>query len=147
MGVSPAEDVAVLDTVDPLPLHYGNGQFINDPAPIRRGPYADAQADHQFVESPYHRSSDMCGLCHDVSSPVFNQPLPGDYAPNTFDLEHPDMQIRNMMPIERTYSEWTVSEYASSGVYAPQFAGDKPDGIVSTCQDCHMRDVTGKGAD
>lgn len=147
VGESPTEDVAVLGTVDPLPLHYGNGQFISDPAPIRRGPYADAQADHQFVESPFHRSSDMCGLCHDVSSPVFNQVGPYDYAPNTFDLEHPDMQIRNMIPIERTYSEWTVSEYAATGVYAPQFAGDKPDGIVSTCQDCHMRDVTGKGAD
>jgi cytochrome c553 len=147
VGSSPTEDVAVLATVDPLPLQYGNGQFINDPAPVRRGPYADAQADHQFVESPFHRSADMCGLCHDVSSPVFNQAAPGDYVPNTFDLEHSDMQIRNMMPIERTYSEWSVSEYAEGGVYAPQFAGDKPDGVVSTCQDCHMRDVTGKGAD
>ena len=27
----------------------------------------------------------------------------------------------------------------------PEFAGNKPDGIVSTCQDCHMRDVTGNG--
>jgi hypothetical protein len=47
--------------------------------------------------------------------------------------------------VERTFSEWSVSEYAFAGVYAPQFAGDKPDGIVSNCQDCHMRDVTGKG--
>jgi hypothetical protein len=50
-----------------------------------------------------------------------------------------------MFPIERTYSEWSVSAYAIAGVYAPEFAGNKPDGIVSTCQDCHMRDVTGKG--
>ena len=28
---------------------------------------------------------------------------------------------------------------------APEFAGNKPSGIVSTCQDCHMRDVLGKG--
>jgi hypothetical protein len=110
-----------------------------------RGPYADAEASHAFAESPFHRSADMCGTCHDVSSPVFIQTGPYDYAPNTFDLEHPDMEIRNMIPIERTYSEWTMSEYAASGVYAPQFAGNKPDGIVSTCQDCHMRDVTGTG--
>jgi cytochrome c553 len=145
-GVSPLEDEAVLATVNPLPLQYGNGQFINDPAPLRRGPYADAQASHQFVESPFHRSSDMCGICHDVSNPVFIQSAPGDYEPTPFDEQHPDMDSRNMFPIERTYSEWSVSEYATSGVYAPQFAGDKPDGIVSTCQDCHMRDVTGKGA-
>jgi len=144
-GVSPFEDEAVLATVSPLPLQYGNGQFINDPTPLRRGPYDDAQASHATVHSPFFRSSDLCGTCHDVSSPVFLQVSPGDYVPSAFDEEHPDMQIRNMFPVERTYSEWTASEYASVGVYAPQFAGDKPDGIVSTCQDCHMRDVTAKG--
>ncbi|MFH1680741.1 MAG: Ig-like domain-containing protein, partial [Candidatus Eisenbacteria bacterium] len=145
MGVSPPEDTLVLETVFPLPLHYGNGQFINDPAPYRRGPYADAEANHQFLASPFHRSSDLCGLCHDVSNPVFVKTGPFDYAPNGFDAGHPDMDLRNMMPVERTYSEWTMSEYASTGVYAPQFAGNKPDGIVSTCQDCHMRDVVGAG--
>jgi hypothetical protein len=144
-GVSPPQDEDVLANIVPLPLQYGNGQFISDPSPLMRGPYADAEASHQFVESPFHRSGDMCGTCHDVSSPVFNQVAPGDYAPNTFNLEHPDMNLRNMFPIERTYSEWSRSAYAIGGVYAPQFAGDKPDGIVSTCQDCHMRDVTARG--
>jgi len=146
-GVSPLQDLEVLDDIDPLPLQYGNGQFVNDPAPLRRGPYADALAAHDFVESPFHRSADICGICHDVSNPVFNQVVLGDYAPNAFDEQHPDMDLRNMFPIERTYSEWSESEYATTGVYAPQFAGDKPDGIVSTCQDCHMRDVTGQGCD
>ena len=68
------------------------------------------------------------------------------YAPNAFDEEHPDMDLRNMFPIERTYSEWTQSEYAATGVYAPQFAGNKPTVSSPTCQDCHMRDVLGKGA-
>ena len=65
-GISPIEDVEVLENISPLPLQYGNGQFINDPAPLRRGPYADADASHAFVESPFHRSSDMCGICHDL---------------------------------------------------------------------------------
>ncbi|MBU1950348.1 MAG: hypothetical protein KJ927_16655, partial [Candidatus Eisenbacteria bacterium] len=144
-GVSPAQDVDVLANISPLPLQYGNGQFINDPAPLRRGPYADALAAHEFVESPFHRSANICGICHDVSNPVFVQDSPGDYSPNTFDAEHPDMDVRNMMPVERTYSEWSQSEYATTGVYAPQFAGNKPDGIVSTCQDCHMHDVEARG--
>jgi hypothetical protein len=144
-GVSPIQDVEVLANIDPLPLQYGNGQFISDPEPLMRGPYADADASHQFVESPFHRSGDQCGTCHDVSNPVFIQVAPGDYVPNAFDEDHPDMDVRNMFPVERTYSEWSRSEYALAGVYAPQFAGDKPDGMVSTCQDCHMRDVTGKG--
>ncbi|MCK4537834.1 MAG: T9SS type A sorting domain-containing protein, partial [Candidatus Krumholzibacteria bacterium] len=145
-GVSPTGDPAVLATVNPLPLQYANGQFINDPGPVKRGPYSDAEASHAFVESPIHKSGDLCGTCHDVSNPVFIKISPNDYAPSAFDAEHPDMEIRNMLPVERTYSEWTRSEYAVSGVYAPQFAGNKADGIVSSCQDCHMRDTYAKGA-
>lgn len=145
-GISPPEDVAVLDSLDVLPPTHANGQFINDPAPLRRGPFADAVASHAFLESPFHRESDACGTCHDVSNPVFVAgATPGDYVPSGFDAPHPDFDIRNMFPVERTYSEWSVSEYAVSGVFAPQFAGSKPDGIVSTCQDCHQRDTTGKG--
>jgi hypothetical protein len=141
-GVSPIQDYDVLSRIDPLPLQYGNGQFINDPAPLMRGPYSDAVASHETVYSPFHRSAAMCGICHDVSSPVFERTGDYDYAPTAFDEEHPNMDIRDMIPVERTFSEWTQSEYASTGVYAPQFAGDKPDGIVSNCQDCHMHDVT-----
>ncbi len=145
-GVSPAEDAAVLAAISPLPLQYGNGQFINDPLPIRRGPYSDPLASHAFAYSPFHKSADLCGTCHDVSNPAFSNVGPGDYAPNAFDAEHPDMNLRNMMPVERTYSEWAQSDYAAGGVYAPQFAGAKPSGIVSTCQDCHMRDVVAYGS-
>jgi hypothetical protein len=146
-GISPAEDQAIIDSLStgPPPVS-ANGQFVNDPSPMRRGPYSDAVASHAFLESPFHREAAICGTCHDVSNPVFDAGVtPGDYVPNAFDAPHPDGDIRNMFPIERTYSEWTMSEYASTGVYAPQFAGNKPDGIVSTCQDCHMRDVSGAG--
>jgi hypothetical protein len=144
-GVNPFQDAAVLASIVPLPIQYANGQFINDPMPLRRGPYADADASHAFVSSPFHRSAGLCGTCHDVSNPAFSKVASSDYAPNAFDAAHPDMNLRNMMPVERTYSEWSQSEYASVGVYAPQFAGNKLDGIVSTCQDCHMRDVNARG--
>ncbi|UCG51069.1 MAG: T9SS type A sorting domain-containing protein [Candidatus Latescibacterota bacterium] len=146
-GISPAEDQAVLDSLSTgPPLVSANGQFVADPAPIRRGPYDDAIASHAFLESPYHREADICGTCHDVSNPVYVAgATPGDYVLNSFDTPHPDGDLRNMFPIERTYSEWTETAYAKGGVFAPQFAGAKPDGIVSTCQDCHMRDIAGKG--
>jgi hypothetical protein len=146
-GVSPTEDQDVLAALDEIPLTTANGQFVTDPSPLRRGPYADAQASHEFVESPFHRSSDICGTCHDVSNPVFvSDGTLGGYNVDTLDSAHPDGDLRNMFPVERTFSEWTLTDYANGGVYAPQFAGDKPDGIVSTCQDCHMADVTGAGA-
>jgi hypothetical protein len=146
-GISPAADEAILDslTTGP-PLTSANGQHVADPSPMRRGPYADAVASHAFLESPFHREGNICGTCHDVSNPVYNAgAAPGDYVLNAFDTPHPDGDLRNMFPIERTYSEWSMSDYANVGVYAPQFAGNKPDGIVSTCQDCHMHDVSGSG--
>lgn len=145
MGVSPVEDQAVLASLDALPQQYGNGQFINDPHPLFRGPFGDDTPTHEFVQSSFLHSADMCGTCHDVSNPVYDRTGPADYTLNAFGQEHPTGYVRDMFPIERTFSEWSASEYATTGVYAPQFAGNKPDGIVSTCQDCHMRDVTGTG--
>jgi hypothetical protein len=34
------------------------------------GPYNDAEARHQFMQSKFHRDRDFCGTCHDVSNPV-----------------------------------------------------------------------------
>jgi hypothetical protein len=147
LGVSPLEDIAVLDALDVVPLDYANGQFVTDPNPFRRGPYFDADSNHGFLQSPFHLKSEMCGTCHDVSNPVYVRgSTPHEYVPNSFDTPHPDEDQSNMFPLERTYSEWSMSEYAAIGVHAPQFAGSKPDGIVSTCQDCHMADVSGRGS-
>jgi hypothetical protein len=146
-GESPAADVDVLTEISPLPLQYGNGQFINDPGSAKRGPFADVTEEgHLIIDSPFHRSADLCGTCHDVSNPVYEKSGPNTYVPGNFDEEHADQDLRNMFPIERTYSEWRNSDYAESGVYAPEFAGNKPGGIVSTCQDCHMPDVSAHGA-
>ena len=146
-GVSPARDADVIADLEIAPLEAANGQFVTDPDPTMRGPYADTIASHQFLDSNFHRTSQLCGTCHDVSNPAFVAgDVPGKYEVQALDTPHPDGDRRNMVPVERTFSEWEASEFASTGVYLPQFAGDKPDGIVSTCQDCHMRDVTGVGS-
>jgi hypothetical protein len=140
-----AEDQDIINELDELPAQYGNGQFVSDPLSTKRGPYSDAVASHSTIYSEFHKSANLCGTCHDVSNPVFNHDGGPVYSPNAFDTEHGDGDLRNMFPVERTFSEWSVSAYADGGVYQPQFAGDKPDGMVSTCQDCHMRDITGVG--
>lgn len=146
-GTSPPEDEAVLAALRAIPHAAANGQYVADPQQSRRGPYSDAIAEHPVTYSPFHRSADLCATCHDVSNPVYVRGAgDGEYVPAPFDAEHPDGISANMFPIERTFSEWSRSTFAATGVYAPQFAGNKPDGIVSTCQDCHMRDVEGAGA-
>lgn len=148
VGDNPPGDDLILAGLESIPVDNANGQFVTDPDPLRRGPYADAQASHQFAQSDFILSAEICGTCHDVSNPVFVAgATPDEYDVQALDAPHPDSDRRNMFPIERTFSEWSESEYATTGVYAPQFAGAKPDGIVSTCQDCHMPDESGRGAD
>jgi hypothetical protein len=114
---------------------------------VRRGPYSDTNPSHQWLQSDFTLSANLCATCHDVSNPAFVAGAgAGTYDVDALDSPHPDGDKRNMFPVERTFSEWSVSAYANGGVYQPQFAGNKADGIVATCQDCHMRDVTGAGA-
>ena len=143
-GVSPEADLAILEGLENIPIAHANGQFVLDGDPTKRGPYSDTVASHQTTQSDFTLSANLCGTCHDVSNPAFVAGSePGVYEVQALDAAHPDGDPRNMFPVERTFSEWTASEYAAGGVYQPQFAGDKPDGIVSTCEDCHMADVTG----
>jgi len=145
-GVSPPEDSAVLDSLNAgdVPSTYLNGQYVIDPQPRRRGPFSDPVTPHAFLTSPVHSSSRFCGTCHDVSNPAIEKVSDDDYAPGPLNEKADVVDAANLMPVERTYSEWAASAFPS-GVFAPQFAGNKADGIVSTCQDCHMRDVSGKG--
>jgi len=145
-GISPIEDQAVLSFLTPshIPTNYAGGQYVADPDPRKRGPFNDTVAPHSVVTSGFHRTADFCGTCHDVSNPVFTKVADGDYAPGPLDAPPASMDSEQLLPLERTYSEWKNSAYVT-GVYAPEFAGNKADGIVSTCQDCHMRDVSGKG--
>jgi hypothetical protein len=145
-GVSPAVDADVLGAMLPahVPTGYSNGQYVVDPDARRRGPFGDPVTPHAWVESAFHRSSDFCGTCHDVSNPVFLRTGPADYAAGPLDQPADSISSLALMPLERTYSEWRFSAFPG-GVYAPDFAGTKPDGIVASCQDCHLRDVSGRG--
>jgi len=140
--------LAQLTQTNNLPDSSANGMYLIDEDDTRRGPYteSDAQATHSERYSPFHREALMCATCHDVSNPAFTKQTDGTYTLNDLDTPSPSFNPYEMFPIERTFSEWLMSEYNSAtGVYAPKFGGNK--NYVSTCQDCHLRDVTGKGCD
>ena len=80
--------------------YIGNGQYFVANDATRRGPIRDSKAPHDSEYSAYHEESRLCGLCHDVSNP-----------------------LRNGFAIERTYTEWLTSAYATEG---------------RSCQSCHM---------
>ncbi len=145
-GVSPAIDWSILAALRDPPLHLGDAMFVVDPDDFRkRGPYDDAFAAlHDWLPSPFHREAALCGTCHDLSNPVFTRQPDGTYAPNPFNQPAPGTGVNELMPEQRTYSEWFFSAFNTpEGVYAPQFGGNRL--YVSTCQHCHMPAVTGKG--
>jgi len=141
---NPLEDEAILaELINPTSV-FANGMYTVDPTGARRGPFVDATSGHPILVSPFHREVAICGTCHDVSNPAFEKDEQGNYVPNSFDEPASNYLSSVLMPVERTYSEWFFSEYNTlTGVYAPQFGGNSD--YVSTCQDCHMRDVTGQG--
>lgn len=141
-----ANDLAYMSTLTDVPTVHGNGMFVVDDQDIRRGPYDNVQSNHNTLYSEFHTESEMCATCHDVSNPVFTKQPDGSYAPNTLDLEAASFDTYDMFPVERTYSEWKMSAYNTpTGIASTAFGGNEVN--VISCQDCHMKDVTGKGAD
>ena len=149
-----------------LPIRPGGGGFVVDPNDSRRGPfpfdpsapypgtvpspYGDAvRANYHGVptrESEFHRRSDLCATCHDVSNPAYVRQPDGTYVLNTLGAEHPTGDKFDMFPLERTFSEWSNSLYATVGVDSGGvFGGNHPTGVLRTCQDCHMPDTQAYG--
>ncbi|MHC4500076.1 MAG: multiheme c-type cytochrome, partial [Planctomycetota bacterium] len=140
---NPPEDEDILAALSFPATNFGNGMATIDPTGARRGPFLDAATGHPVLVSPFHREAALCGTCHDVSNPAFEKDDANNYVPNAFDAPATDFSPHTLLPVERTYSEWFYSAYNTvEGVYAPQFGGNID--FVSTCQDCHMRDVTGQ---
>lgn len=141
---------AALDANGLLPAQFGNGSYVIDPNNVRRGPFDDVPQNYHvgatIIYSPFHQKADLCGTCHDVSNPAFTRQPDGSYELNDRDTAHTSQNKFDMFPLERTYSEWSNSMYASTGVHANGvFGGNHPTGVMNSCQDCHMPDANAYG--
>ena len=143
-GVSPMVDQGILNSLGadlPTPAQSHSGAFVVDTDDRRRGPY-DEGPDffyHEWEQSPFHQTSSICATCHDVSNPVFERQPDGSYTfdPKTLDEPHPTNNVYETFPVERTYSEWLMSDFAQG----PIAIGDRYETTlteVSSCHDCHM---------
>jgi hypothetical protein len=124
----------------------GSGQYYISGALAKRASFADANARHAIQYSRYHKSKYFCATCHDVSNPVLAnlganpaQPLPTELN-SSYSYFH----------VERTFSEFMLSAYGQQGGAATnldfQLQGAPDITHVTKCQDCHMRDVSGRAA-
>jgi len=132
------------------------GQYFNSPNSQKRSSFADPNARHQILYSRYHKSKYFCSTCHDISNPIlhnltsgYRDTQPGDgttILPTESDPSH------SYFHVERTFSEFMLSDYAlqggapGKGPFAPGlFDTSLPGNLIGKCQDCHMRDVVGVG--
>lgn len=104
-----------------VPPGYGNAMMVADPSNTVRGPYADSKGamPHLTKQSEYHASGNLCGVCHDISNPLYAKDVK---TQPPYSFGH----------VERTYSEWLLSDYSKQG----------KDG---SCQSCHYPQVKGGG--
>ncbi len=126
-----------------------SGQYFVSPRGFRRASFSDAAMFHGVEYSRFHKSKYYCAACHDVSNPVLanlgatpGQPLPSE-----------TQAASAYFPVERTFSEFMLSDYgqeggaAGLGPFAPGvFDTSRPGNKIAACQDCHMADQPGRGA-
>jgi hypothetical protein len=107
--------------VKQVPPGYGNGMIVVDPGRTLRGPYGEPTElkMHATMQSAYHASGELCGNCHNVSNP-------------TLAIDSTNQAPHLYGHIERTYSEWALSDFAKK---------ENP----QSCQFCHFPQVPGGG--
>jgi hypothetical protein len=129
LGVMTAPFIAN-DGQNPATGYYGSGMASLSAGRAKLGPYAVTVARHDYAQSLFHRSSDMCGSCHDVSNPAvgdlahnFGAQPTGDpvVASGVFGSSVTDKAAFNNFPfmygvVERTFSEHKASALASTRV-------------------------------
>lgn len=118
--IDPLSNEAKKLVKDPPP-GYGNAMMVADPENTVRGPYGDGEGamPHATMRSEYHASSSLCATCHNISNPTQAKDVKTQ-PPHAFGH------------IERTYSEWVLSDFAKEG-------------RKGTCQSCHYKPVRGGG--
>ena len=123
-GVQNAPYVANTGGTNPEAL-LGSGMFVLANNWDRYGPYGSLFAMHGTHRSVFHRSSDMCGTCHDVSNPVVGDlahnngamtPLqPGTFSGVLGDAVSTKAAFNNQPHaygvVERTYSEHKAAAF------------------------------------
>ena len=109
------------ELVKDAPPSYGNAMMVADPENTVRGPYGNGKGamPHRVMKSDFHASGHLCGTCHDISNPLLAKDVKTD-------------PVYSFGHIERTYSEWVLSDYAKQG-------------REGSCQSCHYPSAEGGG--
>jgi len=122
-------------------------------AGLKRASFADTVPDHTVLYSRYHKSKFFCSTCHDVSNPALANlgmsSLPDQSGGTNLITEQ--YSASGYFHVERTFSEFMLSAYGQQGGAETnlefQAQGAPTIKRAAKCQDCHMRDIQGKGCE
>lgn len=137
---------------------YGSGMMVLAGNFTRYGPYGNATAGHSWAQSQFHRSSSLCGTCHDVSNPLVGDLAVGNgaqvpLAPGQFSGV-PNSPVTTKAAflnapykygiVERTFSEHTASTLSTTPIssYA-SLPADLKRGAIKRAHDQAMLAGTG----
>ena len=138
---------------DGIDGYYGTGIASIWGGAEKLGPYNNAEARHQFMQSGFHRSLNFCGTCHDISNPAV-----GDLAHNNGaqDTAGPVVSSGvlgsnvdgkaafNNFPfmygiVERTFSEYRSGALSNTPVSAyPDFPAELKAGAIQAAYESAM---------
>ena len=125
--------------------YYGSAMYVLFGGFELLGPYLNPPALHSVKQSKYHRQSELCGTCHDVSNPIVgdlahNHGAPTPLPPGSFSGTPGSavnlMAAFNNPPqsygvVERTFSEHQSSDFAGLAISAyHSLPGDMQRGAV-----------------
>ncbi len=140
--------------------YYGSGMSSIWGGNQKLGPYSDATARHQFIQSQFHRSVDFCGTCHDVSNPAVGNLAHNNGTQSTAGPVSADGVLGgpvagkaafNNFPYQYGIVERTFSEYKSAGLVKTRvkdyltLPSDLQGGAIKTAYDSAV--VAGTGGD
>ncbi len=119
-AIDPLSDEAA-KLIKHVPTSYGNAMMVADPKRIHRGPYPETTGvmPHGTKQSDFMKSGNFCGVCHNISNPIFAKDVKKE-------------PVHSFGHVERTFSEWQLSDYAKMGE-------------KGSCQSCHYEVVKGGG--
>ena len=144
VGVQNPPFIANSGGVNPEP-YLGSGMYVLTDSNARLGPYSNVNSNHTSFQSNFHRESEICGTCHDVSNPLVGDlahnhgaflPLPpgsfsgvpGDPVDGKAAFNNPPYAYG---VVERTFSEHQASAFADLPVSAyPLLPADLQGGIL-----------------
>ncbi len=127
------------------PFLSGSSAYLIDRNDVRRGPFSINSAPHAVAQSTFLNSAELCATCHDIDNPLISY----DTASDTFKLNGLDQPVGagdRLFPLDRSYSEWQASSFATTGVSGLDYPGLRRatgtgNGPITVCQDCHMPQV------